>query len=45
MESFARVTALSLSGKILIYFADRFLVQWPELAKRYPKAEYVGILV
>lgn len=45
MESFARVTALSLSGRILIWIADRFLVQWPELAKRYPKVEYVGILV
>ena len=45
MESFARVTALSLSGKILLYLADRFFVQWPALAHRYPKAEYAGILV
>ena len=45
VESFARVTELSLSGKILVYLADRFFVQWPELAKRYPKSEYFGILV
>lgn len=45
VESFARAAALSLSGKILLYLADRFFVQWPEPAKRYTKAEYVGILV
>lgn len=45
VESFARVTALSLSGKILLYVADRFFVQWPELALRYSRAEYVGILI
>ena len=34
---------LSLSGKILIRFADQFLVQWPQLADKYPgKARYIG---
>lgn len=28
----ARVQRLSLSGKILIYFVDRFFVQWQALA-------------
>ena len=45
VESFARVTALSLSGKILLHLSDRFLVQWPELVRKYSKAEWVGILV
>jgi len=45
VESFARVTALSLSGKILLYLSDRFFVQWPELARKYPRAECLGILV
>ncbi|GHJ88855.1 hypothetical protein NliqN6_5257 [Naganishia liquefaciens] len=29
VESFARVTSLSLSGKILKHVVDRFIVQWP----------------
>ncbi|KAL3463205.1 oligosaccharide biosynthesis protein Alg14 like-domain-containing protein [Aspergillus heterothallicus] len=50
VESWARVTTLSLSGKILLPFADRFLVQWPALGGRKAwwgtkKAEYVGFLV
>ncbi|KAE8371704.1 UDP-N-acetylglucosamine transferase subunit alg14 [Aspergillus bertholletiae] len=50
IESWARVTTLSLSGKILLPFADRFLVQWPGLEgkrawKGMRKTEYVGMLV
>lgn len=50
VESWARVTTLSLSGKILLPFADRFLVQWPALGGRQiwkgmGKTEYVGTLV
>jgi len=43
IESFARVQTLSLSGKILYYFADRFLVQWPELRTKYPMSEYLPL--
>ncbi|KAF3915936.1 hypothetical protein AA313_de0205862 [Arthrobotrys entomopaga] len=45
VESFARVTSLSLSGKLLLPLANRFLVQWPQLAERYPGAEHLGFLV
>ncbi|KAF7620002.1 UDP-N-acetylglucosamine transferase subunit alg14 [Aspergillus flavus] len=50
IESWARVTTLSLSGKLLLPFADRFLVQWPGLEgkrawKGMRKTEYVGMLV
>lgn len=45
VESFARVSSLSLSGKILYPIVDRFLVQWPRLSERYPRAEYKGVLV
>ncbi|KAI5809590.1 oligosaccharide biosynthesis protein Alg14-like protein [Peziza echinospora] len=45
VESFARVSSLSLSGKILYPFVNRFLVQWPGLVSRYPRAEYHGVLV
>ncbi|KEP48526.1 putative UDP-N-acetylglucosamine transferase subunit Alg14-like protein [Rhizoctonia solani 123E] len=33
VESFARVNHLSLSGKLVRPLADRFLVQWPNLAQ------------
>ncbi|CAJ0868013.1 9731_t:CDS:2 [Entrophospora sp. SA101] len=45
IESFARVHTLSLSGKLLLRFVDKFLVQWPYLVNKYPQAEYKGILV
>lgn len=47
IESLARVRSLSLSGYILnqLDWADKFLVQWPELAQKYPGTEYKGILV
>lgn len=42
VESFARVQTLSLSGKIVYWFADRFLVQWKDVHDRYPLSEYHG---
>ncbi|KAK9479810.1 oligosaccharide biosynthesis protein Alg14 like-domain-containing protein [Lipomyces japonicus] len=45
IESLARVSSLSLTGKILIHLVDRFIVQWPQLAKKYVHAEYHGLLV
>ena len=46
IESWARVTTLSLSGRILLPLVDRFLVQWPTLEGRGGgKAEFVGALV
>ena len=42
IESYARVDELSLTGKKVYKLADEFLVQWPELAQKYPKAKYVG---
>ncbi|KAK2749645.1 UDP-N-acetylglucosamine transferase subunit [Myotisia sp. PD_48] len=49
IESWARVTTLSLSGKILLPLVDRFLVQWEGLSGYSGlfrgKAEYVGTLL
>ena len=45
VESFARVQRLSLTGRLLYPVADVFLVQWPALAKQYPRARYAGILI
>ncbi|CBJ26373.1 beta(1,4)-N-acetylglucosaminyltransferase [Ectocarpus siliculosus] len=44
-ESFCRVKSLSLSGRIMYLLADRFVVHWPELLVKYPRAEYAGQLV
>ncbi|KAJ7924876.1 glycosyltransferase family 1 protein [Mycena leptocephala] len=45
IESFARVESLSLSGKLLYPFVDRFIVQWPQLQKKVTGAEFHGLLV
>lgn len=42
IESFAKVTSPTLSGKFLYKFADRFYVQWPQMLEIYPKAVYLG---
>jgi hypothetical protein len=34
IESFCRVQSLSLTGRLLYYLADRFVVQWPGLVDR-----------
>ena len=41
-ESFCRVKSLSLSGKLIYPIADKFIVQWPELALKYSRSEYLG---
>lgn len=45
VESFARVSSLSLSGRIAYLLADRLVVQWPDLAVQYPRADYIGPLL
>lgn len=49
IESWARVTTLSLSGKLVLPLVDRFLVQWESLdgysSWNGKKAEYVGTLL
>lgn len=47
VESICRVQSLSLTGKLLYHsrLADAIHVQWPELVKRYPRCEYVGMLL
>ena len=45
IDSITNVERISLSGRMVRYVADLFLVQWPELAGRYKKVEYVGALV
>ena len=45
VDTISRVNGLTLSGGIVRYFADLFLVQWPELAKKYGQAEYSGAVI
>ena len=45
IESLTRIQHLSLSGKLVYPVAHRFVVQWPELARRYPRAIYGGRVV
>lgn len=44
VESFCRVKTLSLSGKILLYASDVFVVQWPRLENISKKILYFGRL-
>lgn len=44
IESFCRVKTLSLSGKILLYLSDIFVVQWPDIQKMSRKILYFGRL-
>ena len=42
IESFARCDTVSLTGKLMIKYADLFIVQWKEMLKLLPKAVYGG---
>ncbi len=45
IDSITNVERLSLSGRMVRYIADLFLVQWPDLVHRYKKVEFVGSLI
>ncbi len=45
IDTISHVNYLTLSGRIIRPFADMFLVQWPELVDKYPKAIYKGALI
>lgn len=47
VESFCRTRTLSLTGKIIhsLRLADDMYVQWPDVARKYPRLKYEGILV
>lgn len=42
IESFAKVTSPTETGKLMYKYADRFYVQWETMLEVYPKAIYVG---
>lgn len=45
IDSISQIDKISMSGKLVKPFANKFFVQWPELAERYPKAIYHGELI
>lgn len=45
IESLAKIDSLSITGKNVYKFADKFYVQWESLANKYEKAEYIGRLM
>lgn len=42
IEVFDRIDKLTLTGRMVYPIADRFVVQWEELKKRYPKTINLG---
>ena len=42
IESFAKVTSGTETGKMMYKFADKFFVQWESMKEIYPDATYVG---
>lgn len=42
IESFAKVTSATETGKLMYKFADRFYVQWEQMKEIYPKALFFG---
>lgn len=42
IESFAKVTSPTLTGKLVYKFADQFYVQWEQMKEHYPNAIFKG---
>lgn len=42
IESFAKITSPTLTGKLMYRFADQFYVQWESMLEIYPNAIYLG---
>lgn len=42
IESFAKTSTPTISGKLVYPIADLFIIQWEEMRKHYPKAVYGG---
>ncbi len=45
IETMAKIQELSGTGNNVYKIADKFYVQWENLAKKYDKAEYLGRLI
>jgi len=45
VDSITNIKKLSLSGRMVKYISDLFLVQWPKLAKQHKNIEYRGAII
>lgn len=45
IESNAKVYQKTMTGILVEHISDKIYVQWPEMLKLYPKAEYYGPLI
>ncbi len=45
LDSVANTEKLSMSGRMIRYFADLVLSQWPDVAAKYPNVEYAGEVI
>ena len=45
LESGARITTPSKTGKLMYRWSHVFIVQWKQMLKHYPNAKYVGPLI
>lgn len=44
IESNAKVYSKTTTGMLIGWLSDKVFVQWPEMLKVYPKAEYHGVI-
>ena len=44
IETFANVYTKTITGRLVYYMADLFIVQWEGMLKLYPKAKYGGCI-
>ncbi len=42
IETFANIHTKTITGRLIYYFADLFIVQWKSMLELYPKATYGG---
>lgn len=45
IDSVANMKDLSMSGRLVLRFADLFFTQWPDVAAKYKKAQYAGAIL
>lgn len=45
IDSITNVERLSLSGRLVLPFANLFLTQWQKLSNKYPNVSYEGTLI
>ena len=45
IETRAKVYSKTITGKLVGWLSDKVFVQWPEMKKVYPQAEFCGTLV